>query len=316
MTMKTKSYLILAAAALTMGSCDSSDGFDPNAPVAAQVTAGVSGPATRAMDDVWEADEIGVMVTDAPNSDMETMYRNVRYATTATTASAANFSSDAPVYFEDATEVVTFSAYGPYQPALGADGKVAVNTAAQGTRDAQRAFDFIYASGAKASKSQPVVEFKKVSEDENHQFAHRMTRLVIIVKAGDGITPAQVKAAAVTLGGLAHEGTFDVTSGDATATGSAVADWTLSASSLRTETDNDVTFTSILLPQTLAAALTFKATVDGNNFVNSDAINPALKAGMTYTYTITVKKTGLEVSGCSIEPWGEGGSGSGNAELQ
>lgn len=314
MTMKTKSYLILAAAALAMGSCGSSDGFDPNAPVAAQVTAGVSGPATRAMDNVWEADEIGVMVTDAPNSDMETMYRNVRYATTATTASAANFSSDAPVYFEDATEVVTFSAYGPYQPALGADGKVAVNTAAQGTRDAQRAFDFIYASGAKASKSQPVVEFKKVSEDENHQFAHRMTRLVIIVKAGDGITLAQVKAAAITLGGLAHEGTFDVTSGAATATGSAVADWTFSASSLRAETDNDVTFTSILLPQTLAAALTFKATVDGNNFVNSDAINPALKAGTTYT--ITVKKTGLEVSGCSIEPWSDGGSGSGNAELQ
>ena len=92
------------------------------------------------------------------------------------------------------------------------------------------------------------------------------------------------RSAAVTLGGLAHEGTFDVTSGDATATGSAVADWTFSASSLRAETDNDVTFTSILLPQTLAAALTFKATVDGNNFVNSDAINPALKAGMTYTW--------------------------------
>lgn len=291
--MNTKSYLILTAATLAMGSCGSSDGFAPNAQVAAQVTAGVSGPATRAINDVWEADEIGVMVTDAPNSNMETMYRNVRYATTATTASAANFSSDAPVYFEDATEVVTFSAYGPYQPTLGTDGKVAVNTAAQSTREAQRTFDFIYASGAKASKSQPVVEFKKMSEDENHQFAHRMTRLVIVVKAGNGITPDKLKAAAITLGGLKHDGTFDVTSGAAVATGDAVADWALSANSLKVENTDNLTFTSILLPQTLAAALTFKATVDGNNFVNSDAINPALKEGTTYTYTITVKKTGL-----------------------
>lgn len=77
-----------------------------------------------------------------------------------------------------------------------------------------------------------------------------------------------------------------------------------------------VTFSAILLPQTLASALTFKATIADVPYVNNTAINPALKAGTSYTYTITVKRTALEVSGCVIEPWSEDTGGSGEAEVQ
>lgn len=313
--MKTRNYFILAAVAMMTAACSSDDQRN-DGPVAAQISAGVSGPATRAMNDTWEADEIGVTVTDAPVSEMATMYRNVKYSTEATTNGAANFSSQTPICFRDAEEMVTFSAYGPYQAQLGEDGAIAANTADQSTREKQKAFDFIFASGAKASKSNPTVEFKKVSDDESHAFTHNMTRMVIIVKPGDLVTLDEIKKAAITVGGLKHEGTFNAMTGVAAASGDAVADWTLSANALRSEGDDNVTFTSILLPQTLAAALTFTATIDGVDYTNKDAINPKLEASKTYTYTITVKKTGLEVSGCTIENWSDGGSGSGDAVLQ
>lgn len=109
--MKTKKYFILAAAAIALAACNNDDNGD--APVAAEITAGVSGQATKAVNNVWEADEIGVTVADAPNSDMEEVYRNVKYTTDATTASAANFTSADPIWFMDSEEQVTFSAYGP-----------------------------------------------------------------------------------------------------------------------------------------------------------------------------------------------------------
>lgn len=312
--MKTKNYFFLAAVAIALAACNNDD--NANAPVAAQITAGVSGQATKAVNDVWEADEIGVTVSDAPNSDMETVYRNVKYTTDATTASAANFTSADPIWFMDSEEQVTFSAYGPYQSELAADGAVAVNTAKQATRAEQRTFDFIYAAGAKASKSAPKVEFKKMSDTETHAFAHRMTRLVIVVKAGDLVSFDEVKAAALSLGGLKHSGTFNAYTGVAAASGDATADWSLSTAAMKEVGTDAVTFSAILLPQTLASALTFKATIADVNYVNNTAINPALKAGTSYTYTITVKRTALEVSGCVIEPWSEGTGGSGEAEVQ
>lgn len=109
--MKTKNYFFLAAVAIALAACNNDD--NANAPVAAQITAGVSGQATKAANDVWEADEIGVTVSDAPNSDMETVYRNVKYTTDATTSSTANFTSADPIWFMDSEEQVTFSAYGP-----------------------------------------------------------------------------------------------------------------------------------------------------------------------------------------------------------
>lgn len=303
--MKKQNIFMIAMAALAMTAC-SSDEQTYDGPVAARISAGVSGSATKALNDVWEADEIGVTVVDAPNSEMEALYKNVKYVTEATTSAAANFTSDAPICFQDSEEEVTFSAYGPYQSELGADGSVAVNTAKQSTRAEQRPFDFIYASGAKASKANPTVEFKKVPDGDNHAFAHKMTRLVLVVKAGDLMSFDEVKAAAITLGGLKHEGTFNAYTGVAAASGEAVADWSL-ANAMKAEGTDALTFTAILLPQALASTLAFKATIADVVYANNTAINPALKAGTSYTYTITVKCTGLEVSGCTIGGWEDAG---------
>ena len=147
-----------------------------------------------------------------------------------------------------------------------------------------------------------------------------MTRLVIIVKTSteDGFTADQVTSGTYSLSGLKHDGTFNVASGTAAASteGETTDDWSLTEKSLKTEETEQVTFTSILYPQTPGSALTFKAVIDGQAYVNRTDINPGLAAGTSYAYTITVKKTGLTVSGCTIDDWGAGTSGSGEATMQ
>lgn len=89
--------------------------------MAAQVTAGVDGVQTRANNNVWGTDDIGVKVkgvsgtTTGITSVMADLYKNVKYSTTANTSDAATFTSNNGIFFQDANEEVTFTAYGPYQ---------------------------------------------------------------------------------------------------------------------------------------------------------------------------------------------------------
>ena len=62
MTMNMK-FFILAAAATLLAACTQEDEVENNS-VEARITAGVSGPKTRAVDNVWNADHIGVMAVD------------------------------------------------------------------------------------------------------------------------------------------------------------------------------------------------------------------------------------------------------------
>lgn len=315
-----KKYFLFAATALALAACNNDDENLNNGPVEARITAGVSIPETRAIDNQWEQDAIGVMVTDAPTSDMENFYKNVKYTTTANSASAASFTPEGEgIFFQDAGETVEFAAYGPYLASdanalPGTEGVIDGSTADQSTRDKQKAFDYIYASGATASRSNSTVQF---SGDK--AFFHKMTRLVIIVNtsAQDGFTAEQVTSGTYSLSGLKHEGTFNVISGTAKAdeTAEVSKDWSLTTNSLKTEGETDkVTFTSILYPQTLSGELIFKAVVDGQTYTNN-TVKPELVAGKSSTVTFTVKKTGLVVSGCTIEDWGSGNTYTGDATM-
>ena len=318
--MKASKYLFLGMAALAFTACSNDEENLTSGPVEARITAGVNTPETRAINDQWEQDAIGVMVTDAPTSDMEELYKNVKYTTTANSASAASFTPEGEgIFFQDASETVTFSAYAPYHASAantlpGTEGVIGGSTADQSTRDKQKIFDYIYASGATASRSNSTVQF---SGDK--AFFHKMTRLVIIVKtpAQDGFTAEQVTAGTYSLSGLNHSGQFNVTTGIAQATGTTTTDdWSLTDKSLKTEGETEqVTFTSILYPQTLGSALTFKAVIDGQTYTNNN-LQPTLETGKSSTITITVKKTGLEVEGCTVSDWGSGNTYNGDATMQ
>lgn len=333
MKKEIKYCMVMAAAAMAFTACSSEETVDNSGPVEARVTAGVSGPQTRAANDVWEQDEIGVMVTgvtgttEGVESQMKTLYQNVKYTTTATSATNAAFTSTDGIYFQDANETVTFAAYGPYKTSNdkgtlpGTNGVVTGSTSSQSTRESQKAFDYIYASGATASQSNSTVNFS-----DEHAFQHKMTRLVIIVQTGAGFTASDVAGSGnvYSLKGLNHSGQFNVATGlaEATTTGTATTTdeyWPLSENSLLTKDDDtnqtQYTFTSILYPQE-NANLIFKANIDSQEYTTpSGKITPELKPGYSYTYTVTVNKTGVTVSGCTVEKWSDGNGGDASATM-
>lgn len=347
--MKAK-YLMIATVATLLAACSNDENEVNNGPVEARITAGM-GVETRAVNDATSSfakdDAIGVIVTkvEQPSgsdvtatSGMVDRYKNVKYTTTdgGTTAAFAAETGQG-IFFQDATETVTFAAYYPYQtstnagtlPGTDGNGVISVDTKDNNTvattENKQAKIDFLFAGGATASKSSPTVEFKdnsSTSGGTNCQFQHKMAqlKLVIVGSTQDGFTEEEAKkvcaeASAYTLGGLKHNGTFTLKVENGTATGtakvsddaSAVADWTITGCA---KTDNESeykrTYTLILLPQDCSgsgSALAFKATIGGQEYGNNSSITPNLEAGKTYTYTITVKKTGLVVSGCTIGAW-------------
>lgn len=327
--MKLK-YLLIATAATLLAACSNDENEVNNGPVEARITAGIDGPVTRAVDEEWRLGNIiGVMVTGVSgtttgeSSTMKDLYKNVRYAVESAGKNGIFTATSGKIFFQDASETVTFAAYSPYQSSTdaatlpGTDGTVTgVDTQDQSTTGDQEKFDYLFATGATASRSNPTVEFK-----ESNQFKHKMSRLILVLKtsATDGFTADQVFNAVYKLGGLKHEGTFNVTDGTAavSTTAMAVSDWEITNNVyMNNYPAGTRTYTMILYPQTLLSPLTFSATIDGQTYVNKSDIQPALAAGTSYTYTITMKKTGLTVSGCTIEGWTNDTGGSGNAEME
>ena len=321
--MKTTKFFMLAALALSATACSNDNDTTTYGPREAVITAGINTPVTRANGATWENDNIGVMVTDAPLSEMENIYNNVQYTMTSATSDAATFtaSTGAGIFFQDATETVTFAAYGPYQTSdnaatlPGSNGVISdISTTDQSTREKQKDFDFIYASGATATNSSYTVQFQG-----NNAFSHKMSRLIIqfvaATDAGFDATEVSNSGSTYAVSGLYHDGTFNVTNGTAVSTGTTTSNWSLNDNSLRTETGTSATtatFTSILYPQNHSVSgLTVTATIAGQTY--QATIKPNLESGKSYTYTITAKKQGLVVTGCTVTDWTNGGSDSADA---
>ena len=317
--MKQRFY-IMAAAALTLAACSNDENMEmTDGPVAARITAGLSAPTTRAIGTNWNADEIGVWVKDAPTSDMETLYKNVLYTTTSTGATAEfTATTGEGIFFQDANETVTFAAYAPYQPSddnetlPGNNGKVDVKTDNMNTATDQEKIDFLFAEGAEASRASSTVSFT-----DDHSFHHKMAQLNVVFQTSetDGFEPDDIFGCSFNLGGLIHEGTFNVTDGTTALTGEPLDSWDISGCKY-TDAATTRTYSLILLPQELSSnPLNVAVTINGQTYRNNTTINQDLEPGNSYTYTITVKKSGLVVSGCTITPWTNGTGGSGDAKM-
>jgi len=95
---------------------------------------------------------------------------------------------------------VTFTAYYPWNDL--AEGAEAIN-ADTWAQAHQKSFDFLWAK-ASGNKASLQVAFT---------FTHRMTKVVLAVKPGNGVGYDEVKAALLSLEGFRHKGTFNITDG-------------------------------------------------------------------------------------------------------
>lgn len=276
--------IIIICTTLILIACTGQDdpwGDKLDAPVAVEVSASIGESDTRVNGTDWES-------TDAISISGGSSYRNVKYKVTDATSGIFEPDGGNGIFFES-TNDVTFTAYYPFDGTSGTVRSISLNTADQSK---SKTFDFL--------RAQTTTNYKKPSVKFN--FTHAMTCLILQLKtdASAGFDASDVTSGNYIISGIKHEGEFNTSTGTATATGSATDNWTITATAATTS--NVRTYSMILIPQ--ISKLKLNATIGGNDYACE--FEPELNAGKSYTYTITVKKTGLEVSTCKITNWSTG----------
>ena len=277
----------------------------PDGPVALKVNSSIL---TRAADTNWDAnDKIGVTGTSG-----ETDYTNVGFVTAAGDGTFSVINESETIYFQKEDEDVTFTAYYPYDEELNGNVIENVDTWEQAN---QKTFDFLWAQ-AKASKALPVATFS---------FDHKMTKLVLTVKAGDGVSFDEVKNAKLSLGGFNHIGSFNISDGT-TQTQNNAAEYVFAGNTTaeynapytENQAESSRTYTLIVFPQGFQSELPFKAVITdmqefdaeldftsaNQNAGDGTPANSWIK-GRQYNISITLNKTSLSIEGCTINAWTE-----------
>ena len=132
-------------------------------------------------------------------------------------------------------------------------------------------------------------------DDPTLEFTHRTARVAIELKPGTGFT--NVDGATVSLVSLSADNE--------------------NPTAIKTCNTAGDTYEALTAPQTVAAGEPFIQVVLGDGaFYFRPQNDVVLEAGSRYSYTVNVNKTGLSVSECTIDDWGNGGSGSGDATMQ
>ena len=309
--MKKFRFLYIAAAALLFAACaNEEDGIGNNGPVAATVKADIVKNITRATTgDTWSKnDAIGVYVT----SPGYTIGDNVKYTTTGD----GNFTSDNPIYFADARETVIFNAYYPYQENMDGNGIVDNWNMAEVKEGEPCPADFLFATGATATKSSPQVQFTG-----DNQFKHCMSMIRLTFKAGDGINAnnANLKNK-LKLKGIYKTGSINTLTGEVTVSGDrGIYESDVNDKSLK----NGVTCEFIVFPQSLDNnKMDIELEVADNGTINTytaslpSSTNNEFKGGNQYTYTIRICNTGVVIENAGIESWQPNEEGPLDAEQQ
>ena len=297
----------IMALTMTLAACSNEEMVnDPLAdgPVAAQVTAGISQSMTRvSVDDNGSAafttgDVIHVVAEGTATYDY-------------TLQGGGSWSAGSnPYYFQDRNSVSFRAWYA--DPALSTSANtITIDTQTQpiGSNRWNR-WDILVTPEVSTSVSFPEINFTG-----NNAFSHIMTQLVFIFKAGNDIGDLSALTG-YTVKDVTTDATFNTQSCDLT-TGSTTGDIVMTVTG---EADNQVDCTPIIMvPQTVSGTLNLEVTYDGQTY--KAALNPptgGLQTGYSYTYTVTISNTGLEVGNATIGNWDQHADfdGSGEATLQ
>ena len=313
--MKANVFMILAAG-LLLGACSNDNEPTDNANgVAAVFTTNLDGRVqTRMADEEWAEDDAigifslndemqGVMIDDVEQSNNAV---NLKYTRS---SNVWDGGTTAFRFKNPADAKVTFRAYYPYTADAditdGAGGKkegtIAFEAADQSLAG-QVKFDFLFADKDKDGNASAG---SKNSPNVNFQFAHSMTKIIIVLKA-DGSSVKDLGTMEPTLKGLKAKGAFSLANGVAALAGDAeVVDLLLSNQTETTNTDTQQSFVAIVPPQTASADVFLTIASGSDSYLSARILSgKELAAGNCYTVTITVKKVELVVESSDITPWG------------
>ena len=200
--------------------------------------------------------------------------------TSADGGKTATLSSDNPFYWENTAEKKTVIAWHPYSKSYPTDWAVKAD---QSTAASYQASDLVRGELidlAFADRNDP--------SKNKMTFAHQTAKVVVNFVAGDGVTLDDNTS--VKLNNL-----FGVDKGSTITPYKAAVD--------------KHTYLALLKEQTLIAKSSFiQVTTGGGTFLYKLPNAKTFKAGTAYTYNITVKANGIEVTEATSGEWTDGGS--------
>ncbi|MCL1617156.1 fimbrillin family protein [Bacteroides sp. ET71] len=194
----------------------------------------------------------------------------------------ATLSSDTDPFWWTSREDITVSAWWPYNATDMGTMPAVVVAADQSTQTAFQGSDFISAKAQTVQFDNPTLEF-----------SHRTARITVHLKPGAGIP--SVSGADVYVTGLGKDNGNPAT--------------------IRTYEAGGDTYEALTAPQTVKANTPFiQVDLGGGTYYFRPHSDVVLAAGSRYTYTVNVTAKGLELAGCTIGGWTDGGGESGTAE--
>ena len=191
---------------------------------------------------------------------------------------SATLSSDTDPFWWTSREDITVSAWWPYGTTI----PDVVVKEDQSTKAGFEGSDFISAEAQTVQFDNPTLEF-----------SHRTARITVLLKPGDGIP--SVTGADVSVTGLGTDNGNPAT--------------------IRTYAPGTDTYEALAAPQTVMANTPFiQVDLGRGTYYFRPKNDVVLEAGSRYTYTVNVTAKGLELAGCTIGGWTDGGGESGTAE--
>lgn len=278
----------LALLAGAMVSCNTEDtaSTTANGKVAVQFTGGISVD-TRAAGQAWaDGDKIGIFMIEAGKTLSADVIKegvdNVCYQTSGSSAFSP-ISGGKTIFFPIDGDV---DFYSYYPQTTVNDYKVALNMANQ---TSQEAIDFMYAKKTGCNKATPQVDLK---------FNHMLSKLVLNVQPGNGLTQDDLNKLKVTIKDQNTTATFNLADGVISGEGN--------PANIQMKTVIvGKKYEAILLP---TKSTTREIEFDLDNGHDAPFVwkmDQELKGGNLYNYTtVKLTRTGVELSG-TIKPWNE-----------
>lgn len=298
---------VIMALTMTLAACNNEEtANDPLAdgPVAAQVTAGISGTRIRVsvhgQPAAFTAGDVIHVVADG----------TAAYDYTLQDGGSWSAGSN-PYYFQDRNGV-SFRAWYADPALVPAANVIDIDTKSQAVNaeNGWNQWDILVTPVVSTSVSSPEINFTG-----DYAFSHIMSQVSFVFKTGSGISNLAALSR-YTVKGIITDATFNTQSCDLT-TGSTTGDIAMTVTG---EADKQVDCTPIIMvPQTVSGTLNLEVTCNGQTY--KTALNPptgGLQAGYSYTYTVTISNTGLEAGNATINDWftSSDHDGSGDVTLQ
>ncbi len=292
---------ILAALALvvSMQGCDNGPSVEPEIPdnptteskIQLRLTGSI-GQTTRVNEAGFEADdEVGVFISD--NGTLANSGNFVNNTPFTYNNGEINAPEGGEVYWESSDTSLDIYAYYPYNSTITSvtEYPFAVEYM-QNTKEGFYNSDFIYASALDIAPQKTAVDLK---------FKHALTKINIILTAGNGVTEEELiaKEKEIQLLDLITRGSIDLSTGIATPGNSTSTIYPYNET-------GTLKYSAIVFPQERPYdnALVVDLKMDGKTYKYNTSVS--YEAGTEYTYTFEIEDNELSLTSSDIEKWIEG----------